>query len=66
MKSKTIKLEFEIGDEVFLITDEDQSKRIITGIFLTQNEVVYYLSKGTEETKHYSFEMSYHKNYTLN
>jgi len=66
MITKTIKLDFEIGDIVFLITDEDQVKRMVTGIFLTQNEVIYYLSKGTDETKHYGFEMSYHKNYSLN
>ena len=66
MITKTINLEYNIGDEVFLITDEEQKKRIITGILLTMKDVIYYLSCSTNETKHYSFEISYHKSYQLN
>jgi hypothetical protein len=59
-------LEFDIGDTVYLKTDEDQLIRIITGIYVTQNEIVYYLSKGTEETKHYGFELTTTKNFQIN
>jgi hypothetical protein len=58
-------LDFNIGDVVYLKTDEDQLKRIITGIYLTQNEVIYYVSKGTDESKHYSFELSLVKDYQI-
>jgi hypothetical protein len=59
-------LEFNIGDSVYLKTDEDQKRRIITGLYVTQNEIIYYLTCGTEETKHYDFELSYNKLLTIN
>lgn len=66
MKTRTLKLAFEIGDEVFLKTDTDQERRMVTGLFVTKNEILYYLSRGTYESKHYDFEMSYNKDYKLN
>ena len=50
--------EFEIGQEVYLKTDEDQSKRIVTGIIVRQSGVLYYVSFDTNESVHYGFEMS--------
>lgn len=58
-------LEFNIGNSVYLKTDEDQKRRIITGLYVTQNEIIYYLNCGTEETKHYAFELSTEKNYQI-
>ena len=51
-------IDFEIGDEVYLKTDVDQSKRIITGIALKQTGILYELCCGTSSSWHYSFEIS--------
>ena len=51
---------FKIGDYVYLKTDVDQYKRIVTGYTIRDNseKVVYLLSLGTEETSHYQCEIS--------
>ena len=56
-------LEFQIGDIVYLKTDEEQKDRIITSIRLcADNGVLYSLSCGMSETIHYSIEISPEKN----
>lgn len=52
--------DFKIGDYVYLKTDVDQYKRIVTGYTIRDNseKVVYLLSLGTEETSHYQCEIS--------
>lgn len=57
-------MQFKIGDYVYLKTDVDQYKRIITGYTVRDNseKVVYLLSLGTEETSHYYCEISNEKN----
>lgn len=55
----TIKNKFNIEDEVYLKTDADQSKRIVTGITIKPGLLlVYELSCGEETTSHYEFEIS--------
>lgn len=54
---------FNEKDEVYLKHDPEQSKRIITGIYLTNETVTYYLSAGTEVSKHYAYELSKQKSY---
>ncbi len=51
---------FNIGDFVYLKTDIDQYKRIVTGYTVRDNseKVVYLLSLGEEETSHYTCEIS--------
>lgn len=53
-----IDTKFKIGDTVYLQTDIDQQKRLITGINLRVNSIVYLLSCGTVESYHYDFEIS--------
>jgi len=53
-----IDAKFKIGDTVYLQTDIDQQKRLITGINLRVNSIVYLLSCGTVESYHYDFEIS--------
>lgn len=60
-----IKNEFNIGEIVFLITDENQLERIVTGLIIRKNSIIYYLSCGTTETSHYSFEIATNKNFKL-
>lgn len=53
---------FDIGQIVYLKTDEDQLPRIITGLTIRGNNVlVYCLSSGTSESWHYDFEISEEK-----
>jgi len=52
---------YRIGDEVYLITDQEQKVRLITGILQRKTGIVYYLSQGTDETNHYDFEISKEK-----
>lgn len=55
---KWVELEFEVGDMVYLKTDQDQHKRIITGICLRQAGILYELAQGTTSSWHYVFELS--------
>ena len=52
---------YKIGDVVYLKTDIDQRARIVTGIIIRQNYLVYKLSYNTDETDHYDIEISYEK-----
>lgn len=56
--SEKYKLEFEIGQIVYLKTDKEQRPKIITGITLRQfNCVLYGLTENSTETWHYYFEI---------
>ena len=50
-------------DEVYLKHDPDQLKRIITGVYIGNGTVLYYVSSGIEVSKHYSYELSKSKSY---
>ena len=54
---------FNEKDEVYLRHDPDQLKRIITGVYIGNDTVVYYVSSGIEVSKHYSYELSKSKSY---
>ena len=49
---------FDIGEPVFLKTDREQRRRIITAICSRADGVVYELSHSTTKSWHYDFEMS--------
>lgn len=66
MKLKELKIFFEIGEIVFLLTDDDQKKRIITSYTVYPNEIVYTLSQGTTTSNHYAIEITKGKNYNFN
>lgn len=53
-----MKIVFNIGDYVYLKTDIDQRKRIVTGYTVRSNEVTYFLSLGEDESTHYELEIS--------
>lgn len=60
------KIEFNIGQQVYLITDEDQSPRIVTGIHLRPNVcVIYSVSSGSKESEHYGIEISLERDVLL-
>ena len=54
-----ISTQYEFGDIVFLKTDIDQLERLITEITISEgNTLVFTLSCGTLNTKHFEFEFS--------
>lgn len=55
---KWVDLAFEVGQTVWLTTDEDQKKRIVCEINLKQTGVMYRLCQGTTDSWHYDFEIS--------
>lgn len=55
---------YDIGEAVYLITDEDQLKHIITGIVVRPQGIMYELSYGSERpTVHYDIEISNEKTF---
>ena len=56
---------FNIGECVFLITDDEQKTRIVTGIQVNPNNMIYRLQNCTTETWHYDFEIAREKNYLI-
>ena len=54
--------EFKIGEEVYLKTDADQDKAIITEItFRGNGNAVYNINIGSKDSLHYDFEISREK-----
>jgi len=49
---------FNLGEIVFLKTDEEQHERIITGITISHKGISYELCQGTSSCWHYDFEIS--------
>jgi hypothetical protein len=49
---------YNIGDLVFLSTDQDQKQRLVTGFLIRQGLVLYYLASGPDESLHYDFEIT--------
>ncbi len=61
-----IKDEFKHGQVVFLKTDPDQSKRIVTAIHVYKaGELTYTLNCGTTTSDHYGFEISKEKDLAM-
>lgn len=53
---------YEIGQTVYLVTDEEQHARLITAIKICPKEsVLYELTKETQSALHYDFEISAEK-----
>jgi len=57
--------EFELEQSVFLITDTDQSLRIVTAIQVYKNGLFYRLACGTTESWHYGYEIATTKNFLI-
>lgn len=54
-----LKNRYTFGDMVYITTDIEQKKRIITSIVVKPNGLVYEVSCGDEEPSyHYEFELS--------
>jgi hypothetical protein len=59
----TIQNKFELEEIVFLITDTDQYQRIVTGIQVSKNSILYRLACGVNESWHYEYEIARDKKY---
>lgn len=57
-----IDTKYDFGDMVYLITDNEQRKRLITGITITPKGLTYELSCGTTTSNHYEFEITEEEN----
>lgn len=52
-------MKYKIGDIVYLKTDSEQLPRMVTGILIRpQNQIIYYLTLGAQETSHYELEIT--------
>ena len=56
-----IENKFNIGDEVYLSTDSEQSCRLVTGLNIRATSISYNLSCGIGESMHYDFEITVEK-----
>ena len=56
-----MKFEYRIGDIVYLSTDPDQHKRIVTAINIRHTGVQFELSCGDRSSWHYGIEISMEK-----
>ena len=54
---------FELEEIVFLITDNDQYQRIITGIQIYKNGILYRLACGVADSWHYEYEIERNKTF---
>lgn len=55
----TVDIEFAIGEIVYLKTDDEQRRRIVTAIkFCPDDSLLYELICGTLQSCHYAFEIS--------
>lgn len=49
---------YEIGEIIYLKTDNDQLLRLISGIMICGKDIMYEVSHGTTTSKHYEFELT--------
>jgi hypothetical protein len=49
---------YELGQIVYLVTDSDQKRRVVTQIRVANNCLTYQLSCGTYDSCHYECEIS--------
>jgi hypothetical protein len=60
-----ISVEYSIGDTVYLCTDAEQYKRIVTGYVVDGGGVKYILASSEIISEHYACEMSNKKELQL-
>lgn len=53
--------EYNIGDIVYLRTDAEPMPRLVIGLIVSQNGILYQLAQGVEISTHYDFEMTVDK-----
>jgi len=61
----TLNNKYQLGEIVYLITDTDQSKRMITGIQVSFEHLLYRLACGITDSWHFESEITRDKKYNL-
>lgn len=61
----TIKNRFDLQQEVYLITDPEQCKGFVVGIFVTPGAITYTIASNGIEYECYDFELSPNKQLQL-
>jgi hypothetical protein len=56
------KIDFKINTWVYLKSDPEQWQRLVTGVIILESGMQYRLTCGTEETDHWTCEISKEKN----
>lgn len=56
---------FNLQQCVFLLTDTEQLTRIVTGIQISNNSLLYRLACGVNDSWHFEYEISEEKNYLI-
>ena len=56
---------FTFGDIVYLKTDPDQLPRMVYGVVVYKEALLYKLACGVNTSEHYDYEMSMEKNVVL-
>lgn len=56
---------FDIGQLIYIKTDPEQNQRIVTGVCVRPNSILYEVSFGASSSSHYDFELSEEKNVLL-
>lgn len=49
---------YSFGDIVYLVTDKDQLKRVVTGIILKPDGMMYEVCQAIDTQNHYECELS--------
>lgn len=57
-----LKFDYYIGDVVYVKTDIDQFERIVTRVMISENNIEYDVSLGSDSAWYYGFELSKEKN----
>lgn len=58
-KTIIVKIKFSIGTIVYIVTDDRQTKRIVTAIIVCPDDsLLYEVNCGTITSRHYDFELS--------
>lgn len=53
-----LETKYNMGQEVYLKTDSDQKKRMVTGMLIRGNNVQYDLACGSSSSWHFEFEVA--------
>ena len=61
----TIETKFKIGDFVYIKTDRDQVKRMVTAIMISSNGLTYQVSEGVDYSYMFAIELTKNKQYIV-
>lgn len=60
-----MKCQFDIGQQVYFVTDPQQQANLITGIMVREEGIMYEVAFVNQSSWHYAFELSAERNVLL-